>query len=207
LGGKVREGAQVVVWVWVFACLTSAVIFVIAGFSDPANTQNYFLFRKFTDTFYESMSGFTTIGAGVLPMVEVYSRGILFWRSMTHLLGGMGIVYLALTLLKKLKFSREEVLNGETESPLVVHFEEEKEIVESGYDFLKICSLLAGILSILLILSGYFFRLTPYQTWYDNVFDSLIHTMGTLGTGGFSTYDTSVGLTANINGVTSIGGL
>ena len=81
------------------ACTISVVTFVLAGFPDPNNVENFSFFRKFVDGFYESMSGFTTTGSSILNDVEAFPRGLLMWRSVTHLLGGMGIAYIGLTIL------------------------------------------------------------------------------------------------------------
>lgn len=127
---------------------------------------------------------------------------------MLHWIGGMGIAYLAVTLWGKFASSRQAVINSETEAHEIVEFESQTQARQSGFDFLKAYGLLTLIMFILLLISGFLFRTAPYQNWYDNVFDSVNHTMTTLGTGGFGTYDLSAGLPSSIdNGNIIIGGL
>lgn len=164
-------------------------------------------FRQFTDGWFESMSGFTTTGSSILPSVEVFPRGVLMWRSLTHFIGGMGIAFMAVTLLQKLSLKREGVINAEAESPNYVSFKDEKEAVGSGKDFLKIYGALTLLLTILLLFSGAFFRQIPYSRWYDDAFDAITHAFSIMGTGGFGVYDSSAGLPIIDHGKTVLGGL
>ena len=205
---SIKQGAQIVLLTWVLATLTSAFIFVLAGFPIPGREGDFSLFRRFSDGIFESISGYTTAGGSILPSVEVFPRGILMWRSVTHLLGGMGLAYLAVTIWKRIAARREQIINSEAESPHYVDFKNEEEARLSGFDFMKIYGLITGIMIVLMFISGALFRQTPYETWYDNAFDAVNYAFSTMGTGGFGTYDTSAGLPLTTSeGTTIIGGL
>jgi trk system potassium uptake protein len=207
---SIKESAISVALTWFLACSISSLMLLSFGFPDMTQNLNITnFFPHFVDGFFESMSGFTTTGASVLTNVEQFPRSILFWRSLTHWIGGMGIAYFAVTLLSAFKIKREGVINAEAESPNYISFGSKKEAVESGIDFIKIYALMSGVLTFLLSLSGIWFRNIPYTTWYDNLFDSVTHTFATMGTGGFSIYNNSVGLPGlqTANNVVSIGGI
>ncbi len=202
-----RDGAIIVLLTWLFATLISTTVFVLAGFPMPARVGDFSLLRRFVDGVYESISGFTTAGGSILPSVESFPRSILMWRSMTHLLGGMGMAYLAVTLLARFPGKRSAILNGEAEGPNEVRFDNEKDARTAGFDFLKIYLLLNGLMIVLLILAGLFGRAQPYAHLYDNVFDAIAHTFSSMGTGGFGVYDESVGLPVATDSGIIIGGL
>jgi trk system potassium uptake protein TrkH len=205
---SLRRGAWIVFYVWLIACSISALYFVVNGFPVPNRADEFTFLRQFIDGFYESMSGYTTTGASILPSVEVFPRSLLFWRTLLHWIGGMGIVYMAITLWENFKSSRQAVINSEAEAHEIVYFSSQKEARDSGWSFLRAYALLSSILLILLFISGTFFRATPYQNWYDNAFDSVTHMFSTIGTGGFSTYDLSAGLPSKIeDGKIILGGL
>ena len=201
------EGAVAICLVWFIACSISSFVFMYAGFPIPDRVAEFGLFRQYIDGFYESMSGFTTTGTSILPSVEVFSRSLLFWRSLTHWIGGMGIAYMALTIFSHFFTRRAEIINSEAESPHIMNFKDEKEAVASGVDFLKAYVVMSIICTVLLIISGFYFRQVPYDHWYTNVFDSLTMMFGTLGTGGFGVYNASVGLPIEEAGKMVIGGL
>jgi len=205
---NIRQGAQIVMLTWLWATITSAIVFVLAGFPVPGQEANFSLFRRFIDGVFESISGYTTAGGSILPSVEVFPRGVLMWRSTTHLLGGMGIAFLAITLWKKVAANREQIINSEAESPHYTEFESQNDARTAGFDFIKIYGSITLIMITLMFVSGIVFRQQPYQTWYDNLFDSINYSFSTLGTGGFGTYDTSAGLPlTNTEGLNIIGGL
>lgn len=191
---SLHKGAWIVVLAWVIAGVISAIVFVAAGFPIPDKVGEFSLMRRFIDGFYESISGFTTAGTSILPSVEVFPRGLLMWRSFTHWIGGIGIAILAILLWKRFIVSRSEIVNSEVEAPNIIDFDSENAVVESSVDFLKVYTLLTVTLAILLFISGSLFRLHPYEKWYDNVFDSINHSVSVMGTGGFGVYDLSAGL-------------
>lgn len=204
---SLRRGAFITILAWIIACTVSALTFVLAGFPDPSRVGDFSFFRMFVDGWYESMSGFTTTGASILPSVEVFPRSLLLWRSTMHLIGGMGIAYLGITLIKAISAPREDIINGEAETHIILEYGSEKEARESGFDFIKIYLLITGILIGLLIISGASFRQTPYKNWHDNVYDSVYYGISTMGTGGFAPYDASAGLKIKEDGKEIIGGL
>lgn len=90
---QIREGFVIVALAWVILSLVGALPFVLSGVLD-----------SFTDAFFETMSAFTTTGATILggagnPQIEEVPKAILFWRSLAHWLGGMGIIVLTLAIL------------------------------------------------------------------------------------------------------------
>jgi trk system potassium uptake protein TrkH len=191
---SLAQGAWIVTLTWILACFISSIVFFLAGFPSPDSIADLSLMRRFMDSFFESMSGFTTTGGSILPDVEVFSRSILFWRELTHWIGGMGIVYMAVTLWKHFSLRRADLINGEAETHVYVNYRNEEEAVQSGWDFLKTYGLMSFTMVVLLFFSGIFFRETPYLHWYDNLYDTIVTMLGTMGTGGFMVYNASVGL-------------
>lgn len=198
---------QIVFLAWMIACCISAIVFVLAGFPIPADTANFSLRRAFVDGLFESMSWFTTAGGSILPSVEVFPRGILMWRSTTHFLGGMWIAYMAITFFQAIRLNRSEVINAEAEGPNLVKYESDQEAIQSGRDFFKTYGLITLLCVVLLTISWWYFRETPYGVWYDAIFDAINYAFSAMGTGGFGTYDTSAGLFMTENGQQIIGWL
>lgn len=206
---SLRRGAWIVCWSWLIACSISSFYFMTYGFPIPARAEEFTFLRQFIDGFYETMSGYTTTGASILPSVEVFPRSLLFWRTLLHWLGGMGIAYMAATLWKNFKSSRQAIINSESEAHEIVYFDSQEEARASGFSFLRAYIVVTGIMFVLMVISGANFRTTPYEKWYENIYDSATHTFSTIGTGGFSTYDTSAGLPKEVkeDGTIIIGGL
>lgn len=204
---NLKEASFAIVFAWFLATMLSALVFLLAGFPDPVNTFDYTFLRRLIDSIYESVSGYTTAGGSILPSVEVFPRGILMWRSTTHFLGGMGMAFMAITLMKAFRFKRESLINAEAEGPNNVEFSNEKDARLAGFDFLKIYGFLTFILFVLLFVVGVTHRSTPYVTWYDNAFDAVNHSFSVMGTGGFGVYDSSAGLPITEQGEQIIGGL
>ena len=134
---------------------------------------------SFVDAFFETVSGLTTTGATILEDIESLDRGILFWRSFTHWLGGMGILVLTLAVLPALGVGGFQIFKAETPGPvadkLVPKMKHTAAILYTAYLGITVLE------TILLMVGG----LTLY--------DALVHTFGTVGTGGFSTLNDSVG--------------
>lgn len=163
-----REALTVVTLAWVCASGVGALPFWISG-----------AVPTYTDAFFEAMSGFTTTGASVLTHIEGNPRGILFWRSLTHWLGGMGIIVLSLAVLPMLGVGGTELLKAEAPGPI-----KEK--------------LTPRVQQTALILWGIYVLFTVVQTGALlagglSFFDALTHTFGTVATGGFSPLNQSVG--------------
>lgn len=131
------------------------------------------------DAFFETMSGFTTTGASVLSDVESLPHGILFWRSLTHWLGGMGTIVLILALIPSLKIAGMQMFKAEVPGPTKTKVL--PRIAQASRQLYKVYLIITASQIILLALAG-----MP-------LFDSFIHTFGTVATGGFSSKNLSVG--------------
>ena len=163
-----RSGFAVVACAWTFASLLGAVPFIISG-----------TIPSFTDAFFESVSGFTTTGATILSSIETLPVSINVWRTQMHWLGGMGIVALTVALMPLLGVGGFQLIKAETTGP------------EKGKFTPKITATAK-------ILWFIYFGLTIVQTLLlmaagMNFTDAVSHTFATLGTGGFSTRNASVG--------------
>ncbi|SET26940.1 trk system potassium uptake protein TrkH [Natronincola peptidivorans] len=165
---KAREGLSIVAGGWIFVSFFGALPFVLDG-SIPS----------MVDAFFETVSGLTTTGATIINDIEVLPRSILFWRSFTHWLGGMGILVLTLAVLPALGVGGFQIFKAESPGPvsdkLVPRMRNTATILYTAY-------LGITILEMILLLAG---GLTLYE--------SALHTFGTVGTGGFSTYNSSIG--------------
>ncbi|MEZ7890643.1 MAG: potassium transporter TrkG [Candidatus Wallbacteria bacterium] len=134
---------------------------------------------SFTDAYFETMSGFTTTGASILTSPEALSFSMQFWRGLTHWLGGMGIVVLAVAILPFLGIGGMQLLEAEAPGPTVD----------------KITPRIAETAKILWLI---YIGLTVLQTIFllfggMSLYDSLFHTFATVATGGFSCKNLSVG--------------
>ena len=175
----VREGFGIVSLGWV--CLTFLGSFPFLFYFAHSYTDVNFsiIFKCFTDSYFEIMSGFTTTGATILTDVEALPHSLLFWRSFTHWLGGMGIITLAIVVFPAMGISGYQMFKGEVPGPTTD----------------RLLPKLAGTAK---ILWGVYLLMTVAETvllWVGgmNLFDSLCHTFGTLATGGFSTKNASIG--------------
>jgi trk system potassium uptake protein TrkH len=163
-----REGMAATTLGWAAACLAGAIPFYFSGF-----------FPQPVDCIFEAVSGFTTTGASVLKDVEIIPHGLLFWRSLTHWLGGMGIVVLGLAILPFLGVGGMQLYKAEVPGPVVDKLK--PRIKETAMILWKVYLAFSVAEAILLLLGGM------------NLFDSLCHTFGTMATGGFSTKNASIG--------------
>ena len=102
------EGFFAVALIWLLMSAFGALPFFFSGF-----------FPSYVDCFFESVSGFTTTGASVLTAVEPLPRGILFWRSFMHWMGGMGVLILTIALLPSLGGRTLHVMRAESPGPIV----------------------------------------------------------------------------------------
>lgn len=154
-----KEGFIIVSLSWILLSAFGALPFVFSG-SIP----------NFIDAFFETSSGFTTTGASILTNVEEISHSILFWRSFTHLIGGMGILVFALAILPRSN-RNSHIMKAEVPGPVFGKF-----VAKMSYTarlLYKIYFAMTGILIIVLILVGH------------HIFDSFVHAFGAAGTGGF----------------------
>ncbi|MEM5948168.1 TrkH family potassium uptake protein [Spirochaetia bacterium 38H-sp] len=163
-----KDGFIFVTFAWISASAFGALPFVIS-YSIPS----------YTDAFFETMSGFTTTGASILTEIEGFPHSILFWRSLTHWLGGMGIVVLAVALLPLLGIGGAQLFKAESPGPtldkIAPSIKDTAKILWKIYLFFTLAE------TVLLLFGGM------------NLFDALTHTFGTLATGGFSPKNSSVG--------------
>lgn len=130
------------------------------------------------DCFFETVSGFTTTGASILTNVEALSHSTLFWRSFTHLIGGMGVLVFALAIMPRAEFDTVHMMKAEVPGPV---FGKLLSRVTTTARILYIIYLvMTAILIVILIICG-----MP-------VFDSFLHAFGAAGTGGFAIKNTGV---------------
>jgi len=162
-----REGYIIVSFTWIIISLYGSLPFIISG-----------AIPSFTDAFFETISGFTTTGASVLTDIESLPKGILFWRSLTHWIGGMGIVVLSVAILPFLGIGGQQMFVAEM--PGVQHDKLHPRITQTAKRLWAIYLILTFLQTILLLAGGM------------NLLDSLCHTFGTVATGGFSTQNDSI---------------
>ncbi len=165
---KVRDGFLIVTLCWLISAVLGAIPFVITD-SIP----------HFADAFFESCSGFSTTGSTVLAKPELLPRGILFWRSFTHWIGGMGILIFAIALMPSLGISGQNIAVSEAPGPSL---DKVTPKMSDTAKALYLIYLLFTILETILLLLGGM-----------NLYDSLITTFGSVGTGGLSNYSDSLG--------------
>lgn len=162
-----KEGFLIVGFAWIIISAIGALPFVISG-----------AIPSFIDAFFETVSGFTTTGATILTAIEGLPKGILFWRSFTHWIGGMGFLIFMLALIPSLGSNSIHLLKAESPGPspgkIVPKIKETAKILYLIYFAL---TLIEGIL---LMCAGM------------NLYDAVIHAMGTAGTGGFSNMNASI---------------
>ncbi len=163
----VRESLVIASFGWVILALFGAFPYLATG-SIP----------HFVDAYFESMSGFTTTGSSILTDIEALPKSILFWRSLTHWIGGMGIIVLVIAIMPFLKITGMQLFSSE--ASVVV---EEKISTKVRYVARNIWMIYVGftiVETILLLFGG-----MP-------LFDSICHSFATVATGGFSTKNTSI---------------
>lgn len=162
-----RDGYLIVTLGWIASSLVATLPYIIHG-SIPS----------FTDAFFESMSGFTTTGATILKDIEAMPPGLLYWRSMTHWLGGMGIIVLSLAILPILGIGGMQLFQAEVAGPSKdkIH----PRVTETAKRLWGIYLVLT-IAEVILLLFGDM-----------NLLDAICHSFGTLATGGFSTKNSSI---------------
>ncbi len=173
-----REGFAIVALGWVTLALVGSIPFVIY-FVRHRTGPDGALAVAITDAFFEVMSGFTTTGATIVTDVEALPRGLLFWRSLTHWLGGMGIITLALAIFPAMGVAGYQMFRGEVPGPSADRLR--PRLAETAKILWGVYALLSAAETLLLLLGG--------MNW----FDALCHTFGTMATGGFSTRNASIG--------------
>lgn len=176
-----KEGMVIVAGAWILWSLFGAMPFTISG-----NIPFYL------DAFFETVSGFTTTGSTILKDVEALPYCMAFWRSFTHWIGGMGVLVFVMVITTLDKKSSMYLMRAEVPGP-----EKDKLVPKTMSTARILYGMYLGmtIMEVLLLMLGGM-----------NLFDSLVHSFGTAGTGGFSNYAASVGHfeSAYIDGVISL---
>lgn len=162
-----REGYMVVTFGWIVMAISGAVPYMVTE-----------VIPSFTSAFFETMSGYTTTGASIINDIEIVPKGVLFWRSMTHWIGGMGIIVLAIAILPLLGIGGMQLFTAEAPGisadklhPRITDTAKRLWLIYFGYTVAE---------TILLKAAGMSF------------FDAVNHAMSSLSTGGFSTKNASV---------------
>ena len=163
-----REGFAIVALAWVFLSAIGALPFFISR-----------AIPSYVDAFFETVSGFTTTGASILRNVEAMDRGLLFWRSFTHWLGGMGVLVFVMAILPSESGRTIHIMRAEMPGPVVGKLVPR---VRETAKILYLIYIVMTIAEILLLLVGGM-----------PIFESLVHAFGTAGTGGFGVKADSIG--------------
>ena len=135
--------------------------------------------NSFTDAFFESVSGFTTTGATIFTEVESLSHGLLFWRSITQWLGGLGFIMISLSVLPVVKSLNIQLTISDFTGQAAEKIN--PRIIEVAKRLVVLYIVITGLEAILLLIGG----MTP--------FDAVCHSFTTISTGGFSTRDHGIG--------------
>lgn len=164
----IREGFVIVGLAWIVMSLFGALPFTLSG-----------EIPHYIDALFETISGFTTTGASILTDVEAMSKSMLFWRSFTHWIGGMGVLVFVLAILPNSEGQNIYLLKAESTGPQVG----------------KLVSKVRFTARILYVI---YFGLTLLETILlllgkNDLFESIVTAFGTAGTGGFGIYGDSIG--------------
>ncbi|MFV0571218.1 MAG: TrkH family potassium uptake protein [Xanthomarina gelatinilytica] len=162
-----REGYIVVAFGWIVMTLSGTIPYLLTG-----------SITSFTSAFFETMSGYTTTGATILNDIEIVPKGVLFWRSLTHWIGGMGIIVLAVAILPLLGIGGMQMFAAEAPGPSADKLH--PRITDTAKRLWLIYFGYTAAETILLKVAGMSF------------FDAINHSLCTLSTGGFSTKNASI---------------
>ncbi len=160
-----REGFMAVSVSWLVLSFIGTLPFILSG-----------SITNFIDAFFESASGFTTTGASIITDVEVLPYSILFWRSFTHWIGGLGIIVFVIIILPTLGMTANQLLPLESSLKEKIHPKTKSVGLRLLYVYLGLT-----VTQIILLYPGDM-----------NLFESICHTFGTVATGGFSTKNSSI---------------
>jgi trk system potassium uptake protein TrkH len=162
-----REGYLIVSLIWVIMSAFGALPFYLSGY-----------ISNFTNAYFETISGFTTTGASILTDIEALPKGLLYWRSLTHWIGGMGIIVLSIAILPFLGFGGQQMFWAEVPGP-----DKEKlhpRISVTARRLWGIYGFLTFLMIILLMLG--------HMSFYE----ALCHSFGAVSSGGFSPKNNSI---------------
>lgn len=163
-----REGFLTVALTWIVVSLVGCLPFLFSG-----------AIPRFADAFFETVSGFTTTGSTILTDIEALPRGILFWRSFTHWIGGMGVIVFIMAILPSLGAGSVHIMKAEVPGTTFGKVAPKLKVTAKWLYYIYI--VLTVIMVILLLAGGM------------SLYDALVHTFGTAGTGGFSVYNAGIG--------------
>lgn len=158
---------------WILISLFGALPFYFSGY-----------FNSFIDCAFESISGFTTTGSSILTNVEALPKGILFWRSFSHWIGGMGVLTFMMAVIPSINASSINLLRAESTGPAP------DKIVPKIKETARIMYLIYLVMTVILIV---LLKITGMS-----LFDALTNAFSTAGTGGFSNMNASIGAYNNI---------
>ena len=161
----VRGGVALTILGWLAVCFFSALPYMFGGWQ-----------LSLADALFESVSGLTTTGASVVIGLDNAPRDLLFWRSLTQAIGGLGIIILAMTLLPFLRIGGMQLFHAESSDR---HDKPLPRMADTGKALIAVYVLLAA------------FCFMAYVTGGMSAFDALNHALTTVSTGGFSTHDDS----------------
>ncbi|NLY21595.1 MAG: TrkH family potassium uptake protein [Tissierellia bacterium] len=164
---KTKDALLIVVLGWITVSIFGAIPFLLSG-----------VIASPIDAIFEVVSGFTTTGSTILTDIESLPNGLLFWRSSTHWIGGMGILVFTLALLPSLGIGGFQIFKAESPGPVASKIT--PKMVDTAKSLYKIYILITVVLFVLLFVGGMNFE------------DAAIHTFGVVGTGGFSNKNASV---------------
>lgn len=162
-----KDGYVIVALTWILMSLFGAMPFYFSGY-----------IPNFIDAFFETVSGFTTTGSTILRSIETLPKSLLFWRSFTHWIGGMGILVFVIAIMPKTESSSMHVMRAEVPGPTVGKLV--SKLRASARILYGIYCVLTVVQIILLIVGG-----MP-------VFDSIVTSFATAGTGGFAVLNNSI---------------
>jgi trk system potassium uptake protein TrkH len=161
-----KEAYLTVTLSWLFISLVGMLPYIFSG-----------AIPQFINAFFESVSGFTTTGSSILTDIESLPKSILFWRSLTHWIGGIGVIVLVIIIMPSLHMGAYHLFTLESSLQEKIR----PRIKSVGHRLLLIYIILTVAEIILLVLGNM------------NLFDSVCHAFGTVATGGFSPKNTSIG--------------
>ncbi len=156
-----REGFVTVAFAWIVLSIVGALPFIFSG-----------EIPSFADAFFETVSGFTTTGASILKNVEALSHGSLFWRSFTHWIGGMGVLVFVMAIIPADSGRSMHIMRAEMPGPVVGKLVPK---IKETAKILYLIYIALTLIEIIFLLCG-----------GVNLFESIVYSLGTAGTGGFS---------------------
>lgn len=165
---SIREGFFIVTFAWIVTILSGTLPYLISG-----------AIPDFTDAVFESASGFTTTGSSILSDIEKLPKSILLWRSLTHWIGGVGIVVIALSVMPILGVAGMQLFKAETPGPTTDKLS--PRIKETARIIGLVYLIITAFILVLYLLVGM------------SVYDAICHAFGTIATGGFSPKNASIG--------------